>query len=80
MNTKLHCRACGHPVCTFEEAKTLVQHDYTYTDAEIAGESFVLQVWHPDCAKSDGKIDNLDDLDGAPFYYAAYKQTRRIPT
>ena len=62
------CRNCGTPVASEEVVIEAVLNDY-YNVGDTDMLLSTLSVFHPDCAVTDGLIDSVDDLNGAPFYY-----------
>jgi len=61
--SNLKCQACGGLVCSVSDAVSLVGKMN-----ELYETSFI-NVWHPDCAVNDGRIDSVKELDGDEFYY-----------
>lgn len=66
-----HCRNCGCDVATWEAVKAAIMAEYTFTEEELDDGNIVVHVYHPECAVADERIDNVTDLDGAPFYWEA---------
>lgn len=69
------CRNCGYEVAEWSEVKKAVMREYNFTDEELEDGKIVVRVYHPDCAVSDGRIEegdqgNLPD----PFYWDSYRQ------
>lgn len=54
---ELNCRGCGRPVVSMEQAVEAVRRDgWKYSPEEIEA----IEVWHTDCALSEGRIDEAD--------------------
>lgn len=64
--SKLSCRNCGHDLIEFNEAAKAVQTKCRYTTEELASRSAPphIHVWCPDCAVSDGRIDDISEVSG----------------
>lgn len=61
--SNLKCRVCGGIVCSNYDAEKLVSKIYELS------ESSIIKVWHPGCAVSDRRINNIGELSGDPYYY-----------
>jgi len=64
----MRCPNCGGAVASEAEVIEAVRRDYDNVGDNDSLLSRV-SVFHPDCAVTDGLIDSVDDLNGAPFYY-----------
>ena len=51
------CEACGHAVCSRQQAYELISREYKVSWADVA----TAAVWHIECAIADGRISRPDE-------------------
>lgn len=68
----MNCINCEDTInASWEEIKETIQEDYTFSDAALDSGDVSVKLWHPKCAVADRRVNDIEELGGAKFYWNA---------